>query len=179
LEVIRLAAMVPHRDTGRLVRLYCRSNFPQGNVPQAIPLARLSRALSGEELRSLARALGKVPQGAVPQEEGRFRLGAITEAALPGTGFLVRGLLLEPGLGTLPLPPEALIGLVIPPVLCTELYPGSFPGEERPEEIPAPEIPPFRVAAAANLIIRIKETRGAVFTAWKTGPLAWISSNTA
>jgi hypothetical protein len=82
--VLRLLALVPHRDARLPLRSWSASLFTAGlpgarSFPQVTPLASLGRPLSGEELKFLARTLREH----VNLCGGKFIAGPPAPAALP------------------------------------------------------------------------------------------------
>jgi len=92
----RLLLLIPHRDCLGVLRDYRRRLFAWGlpgawSFPEALPLACLSRALTGAELRALARRLREW------LAEAKLVSGALETVPVPGAGNNVDTPLRTPG----------------------------------------------------------------------------------
>jgi hypothetical protein len=188
---IRMAALIPHRDSRRLLRAYSGELFAQGfagawSFPWAAPLALLSRPLEGAELSLLARSLrkrslaapgkGKFSAGnplrfPLPGFPPSFGEGLSRGGALPGafslwgpeTGFGLRAEDFGPS-GSL-----ALRRVFHRPVLACAVL-----GEDDPLPPPPPAFS-FSAAAVVNINYGPLGSGDAAYSfAWEIGELHWL-----
>jgi len=171
--VFRLLVLVPHRDARLPLRAWGDSLFAAElltgwSFPGVAPLALLKRALSGEELRSLAHLLRgeeRERKGLVWGHEGTGEIGVWE---IDGERMSVWGPKLNIEISDDFLGPVAgaIERSISPPVIGTALMQGPVPGN-----LPAPPQVSFRAAALANMECRFlpSETLG-----WGIGPLQWL-----
>ncbi|GHV68656.1 hypothetical protein AGMMS49928_08720 [Spirochaetia bacterium] len=174
-RLIRFAVLVPHRDTGVLIRPYRRSLFAAGlagawSFPDAIPLARLSKALSADELKTLALTLR-----ALSLEDGCkgwFRSAGAAAETLPSFAGFYGPLFNVPAPPVRLFPAETLLHRFPRLVLGAALTGGTPPAAQLPE---APKLS-FRAAAVSNLILRPLSSGDKDFSfEWKFGKPVWLS----
>jgi hypothetical protein len=183
---IRLAALIPHRDSRRILRAYSGELFVRGfagawSFPWAAPLALLSRPLEGAELSLLAQSLRKKSLAA--PGEGKFG-GLPLRFPLPGfppfskgkEGFPPGVSLWGPEIG-LKLRAEdfgpsgtlALRRIFHRPLLACALLDA---------EEPSPPPPPafsFASAAVANMSYSPLDSGDAAYSfSWEIGELHWL-----
>jgi hypothetical protein len=183
-KILRFLILVPHRDTVKILRDYCRALFSAGfpgafSFPVAVPLALLSRPCTGEELKGIARALRHASLAG--ERRGKIQGGAaglVPFPDIPGGGLLAGFSFFGPVLD-LPVPELDLPGLIYSfpaMVLNTALV-------KEPPLIrgPAPSMGAFsfRAAAAANMVIRPLDGQeppdGDPYSLeWKIGRLRWL-----
>jgi hypothetical protein len=171
----RLLVMVPHRDIRLPLRAWSGSLFAAGfegawSFPWVVPLARLDRPLSGEELKPLARVL----------RQEINKVGGKLTAVAPVRGILfdevsVYGPSLPLNLSDhfYDLVSGAIIRRFSPLVLGSALLSGPLP-----EALPAPPQISFRAAALANMNCRFSplgdDGEGGHQVEWKIGKLHWL-----
>jgi hypothetical protein len=199
-------ALIPHGNQRGLLRAWSGGLFAAGLAgawafPWVVPLALLSRPLSGGELRDAAFALREANSGG----DGKIRslgpgLVSLPPSWFPGGegGPALYGLHLDlrvPDLGGSAA--GALIRRLEPPVLGAALVDGPeaaapplFSGPAVPDcppdtagalPGPAPGLSPpppetaFRAAALANMIYLIRPAgSGGLWFGWKIGRLRWL-----
>jgi len=187
--VFRLLVLVPHRDARLPLRAWGDSLFAAGlltawSFPGVAPLALLKRALSGEELRSLAHLLRKRFARRHEGTEGNREWGVSSlSGGHPRNAPVLRSLFSNvwgPALNlTLPddfFAPvsEALECPILPPVLGVALVQGVVP-----DSLPAPPQVSFRAAALANMECRFVPCgkdggNGDYLLEWGIGSLQWL-----
>jgi hypothetical protein len=175
--ILRFAALLPHRDCGRLVSAYNRALFVRGfpgayAFPAAAPLALCSRPLSPEELKALAAALRE----AAREGGGRILSRGLLRGDCPGFSFLglELSLRLPPGF---PWPEAAVYPFPVPALCAAVLKPGEPAGESAGAAAFTGGLPPlsFRAAAVANLVLRpLPSGEPGYSFAWETGRLRWL-----
>jgi hypothetical protein len=175
---IRLAVLVPHRDSRKILRAYSGELFAGGftgawSFPWVAPLALLSRPLDGAELTALARALRE--RSLQADRGGKFRAETPSRLALRELypDFPALPSLWGPGISLGfraedfgPSGSAALNRVFHRPVLACALL--------GPEDPPLP--PPvfsFGAAAVANMVYRPLSPGGFSF-AWEIGELHWL-----
>ncbi|MDR3160379.1 MAG: hypothetical protein LBU28_02055 [Spirochaetaceae bacterium] len=184
---LRFVILLPHRDTGKILRDYRRRLFASGfpgafSFPAAAPLALVSRPFTAEELRDLARGLRR--SGTEAGRDGTFTAGPPGALPFPREASAFAGLsLFGPTLDPPP-PDAAAFPACRSPfpalILCASLVPGGE-GDLLREKAPPPRpgALSFRAAAVANLVIRPLEAPGpepAYSFEWKTGRPYWLPS---
>jgi hypothetical protein len=195
--LIRLAVLVPHRDSRRLAEARRSSLFAAGftgawSFPAVAPLARLSRPLTAPELKALAASLREAVLAG--GRDGRIATGEPADLQCPGVDGGLEGALRfwGPSLD-LPVPawediraietaesPAGMSSVYSPfsaAVLCAALVPGGVPPGVSLPVIPALS---FRAAAVANMAV-IPLTAGAAGYSfrWRIGPLFWLPKQPA
>ncbi|MDR3192342.1 MAG: hypothetical protein LBT87_04685 [Treponema sp.] len=177
-----MAALVPHRDSRRILRAYSGELFARGfagawSFPWAAPLALLTRPLEGAELSFLARSVREKSLAA--PGEGRFDAGSPLRFPLPGFPPFPRG----------GLPPGSLWGPEISLQLRAEDFGPSgalalYCIFHRPVLACAvlgagdPPLPPafsFGAAAVTNMSYGPLGSGDAAYSfAWEIGELHWL-----
>jgi hypothetical protein len=182
-----MAALIPHRDSRRILRAYSGELFLRGfagawSFPWAAPLALLRRPLEGAELSFLAQSLREKSLAAPGQ--GKFAAGTPLRFPLPefppfsgGKGDPSPGAFLwGPGIGLKlraeDFGPSGALALSRilrgPPLACAVL------GAEEPLPPPPPGFS-FAAAAVANMSYRpLGSGEGAYSFAWEIGELRWL-----
>ncbi|MDR0376532.1 MAG: hypothetical protein LBH70_01935 [Spirochaetaceae bacterium] len=187
-DLLRFAVLVPHRDSRRLLDARRRSLFAAGllgawSFPSVAPLARLSRPLAAQELKSLAALLGKMTMAR--GRRGMFVAGQPVEVSCPGAEEALRfwGPVLDPNPSRriwqdIRVPAETGCNPFPLAVLCAALTPDGIPaGLSLPAPLP---VFSFRAAAVANMIFRPLAQGAAGFSfRWKIGPLFWLPKKRA
>jgi hypothetical protein len=193
--LLRLAVLVPHRDSRRLVEV-CRPSLFAASLPGAwsfptvVPLARLSRSLTASELKALAASLKEAAKAG--GRDGRIGAGKPIDVPCPGTDGGPEGALRfwgpvldlpVPAWGDIRAPEpsrrEPRSAPVYSPfsaaVLCAALTPGGVPPAV---SLPALPVFFFRAAAVANMVIAplVPGAAGYSFR-WKIGRLFWLPKN--
>ncbi|GHU06190.1 hypothetical protein FACS1894147_12920 [Spirochaetia bacterium] len=172
-QPIRFAVLIPHRDTGVLIRPYRRSLFAAGlagawSFPDAVPLARLPKPLSADELKTLALALRDLSL-----EDGRkgwFRSAGVAVETLPGFAGFYGPLLDIPAPQARLFPAEKLLYCFPRLVLGAALI-----GDTPPAQLPEVPAISFRAAAVSNLILRPLSSGDEQFSfSWKFGKPVWL-----
>jgi hypothetical protein len=158
----RFIILIPHRDSIKAFREYRQKLFSTGingaySFPLSVPLAKISKPFSREELKDLALALRKLAERSAGRISGSG--SAVSRLNSPGEGrlsplesFSFFGPLIDLPIedGIFPLKARGkILGCLFPPVLCTAL----IEGEALPKEEETPALS-FRAAELANLSIR-------------------------
>jgi hypothetical protein len=188
---IHIAALIPHRDSRRILRAYSGELFARGfagawSFPWAVPLALLSRPLEGAELSLLARSLRKRILAA--PGKGKFNTGNPLRSPLPGFPPPIGGGLSQgegsPGAFSL-WGPEIGLGLRAEdfgpsgslalrrifhrPILACAVLEGEDPSP------PPPPACSFGAAAVANMSYSPLGSGDAAYSfAWEIGELHWL-----
>jgi hypothetical protein len=186
---IRLAALIPHRDSRKILRDWSGRLFAAGlhgawSFPWAVPLALISRFLGDDELSGLAHALRE--QSLSGGGDGKLQAGAAAALPFPGLPELF---LFGPALDIrLPEPllqgsaAAALIHVFPHPVLVSALIQAGAaadctadPAAVIPQSIPPAPPVSFRAAAVANMVYRpLPVGDGAYSFEWEIGELHWL-----
>lgn len=171
--------LVPHRDVRVEARKYTDFLLKAGlkgvyQFPLAAPLAQLSRQLTIDELKNIARTLRKITEG-----------GKIYTAGTSATAFPAGGELFGPRLDLeIPLYAFCNDSVKIASFLSPIIF-GSFLIPENNKQVIAGSllnnIPPlpqlaFRAAAVANMFWQPFGTDEDIGYNWKIGKLCWLPS---
>ncbi len=174
--LVRLLALIPHRDSARILREYSSLLFARGvvgarSLPVFAALAELRRPLKKPELAALAADLRR--QTLDHGRNGQIRsAGPIVPQPLAGVdGVFLLGPRLDVGLPCGPDVAEVLpFGAV---VLCAALLAGADP---LPADLPDPPTLAFRAAAVANLLLYPLSTGAEPYSwTWEFGRPVWLS----
>jgi hypothetical protein len=181
-----MAALIPHRDSRRILRAYSGELFSRGfagawSFPWAAPLALLGRPLEGAELSLLARSLRKKSLAA--PGKGKFSAGPPLRFPLPGfpppfggslspVKFSLWGPEIGLGLRAEDFGPSGSLALIRifqrPLLACAVLEEGE----------PSPSPPPpfsFSAAGVANMSYSPLGSGDAAYSfAWEIGELRWL-----
>jgi hypothetical protein len=180
-----MAALIPHRDSRRILRAYSGELFARGfagawSFPWAVPLALLTRPLEGAELSFLARSVRK--RSLAAPGEGKFAAGPPLRSPLPEFPPFSRGKGLPPGASLWgpeiglrlrgedfgPFGALALRRVFHRPVLACAVL-------EETEEPPPPPAFSFASAAVANMSYRLLGSGDAAYSfSWEIGELHWL-----
>ena len=170
-KALGFIVLIPHRDALRPLvemktELFQRGIYGAHSLPVMAPLARVSKALSRDELQELGRNLRNLTM----ERKGVIRCGAKALAAFSGELFFFGPALdiqIDEAI------PERLRGKLIhtltPAVLCTALVRSG----ENIDSLESPALS-FRAAALANLSIRPLAGDEPSFE-WKKGPPVWLT----
>ncbi|GHV89935.1 hypothetical protein AGMMS50268_04380 [Spirochaetia bacterium] len=183
-----MAALIPHRDSRKLLRLWSGKLFAAGlsgawSFPWAVPLGLISRPLSGKELNALAHALRESTLAA--GRNGKMQAGAAAALPFPelaaGTSAEIAGAhaglsLFGPALDLRLSEPlfagsaaAALVRAFPYPVLASAII------NDVPPDLPPPPAISFRAAAVANMIYRpLAIGDGSYSFEWQIGELHWL-----
>ncbi|GHV02783.1 hypothetical protein FACS189485_04270 [Spirochaetia bacterium] len=190
---IRLAVLIPHRDSRNLLRAWSARLFAAGlcgawSFPWAAPLGIISRFLTQDELNDLAHALRD--EGLADGGDGKMRTGAAAVLPFPADGISAAGADIA---GQSEGAHAAFFGPTLDLRLPEPLFAGSAAGAlirgfsrpvlasalvcRIPPDLPPPPAISFRAAAAANMIYRaLPVGSGAYSFEWQIGELHWLPS---
>ena len=186
-KLFRFIILIPHKDALKPLEEYRQKLFSMGvsgahSFPLAAPLAEISRPLSSDELKELARnirAMTKERDGKIQSRKAQYSTAQdrfLGTASAPGSGISFFGPVLD-------LPAEnsffpqtikdKLISTLLPPVFCAavvesreKFLSNNLSSEEAP-------VLSFRAASLANLAIR--PLAGAEYSfEWKINPPVWL-----
>ena len=191
-ETSRFVVLIPHRDSGKVLAGYRDKLFAAGLAgahafPVAAPLAGVSRPLSREELKELARNIrelaaqagGKITASALARLPCLASLASLSHT--PAEAGLGRMSFLGPALNLPPddtvFPPSAkgkILFTLLPPVLCAALADAKDDSAAKNPALQACPALSFRAAALANLSIRPLPAAPPYSFEWRIGPLVWL-----
>ena len=180
-----MAALIPHRDSRRIIRSYSGELFARGfagawSFPWAVPLALLTRPLGGAELSFLARSVRR--KSLAPPGEGKFATGSPLRFPLPEFPPFSGGKDLSPGASLWgpeiglklraedfgPFGALALRRVFHRPVLACAVLKGEEPSP------PSPAFS-FGTAAVANMSYSLLGSGDAAYSfSWEIGELHWL-----
>jgi hypothetical protein len=182
--VLRFIALVPHRDSGRLLRAYSRRLFAAGlagafSFPGVAPLAVVSRPFTVQELKDLAVKLRGL--SSMDGRDGKIATEKAGTVAYPdslgtlGTGLFIFGPVLDvPVLPLAAFPLDTVVYRFPLLILCAALA-GKNDRVliDKAHDIPAAPSFFFRAAALTNMVLRPLSKDGESFE-WKTGVSRWL-----
>ena len=170
----KFIVLLPHRDSRQLLENFRQKLFVAGfngayAFPSAAPLARVSQAYNGEELKALAQGLRRLSL----LKDGKFTASQLScfQAGIEGAAFFGPLLDLSP-LDIIQNNDKAFFTFPRT-LLCAALL---SPGDEE-LQVQAPAFQPFsfRAAMVSNLAIRpLKRGAASYSFEWRLGPGCWL-----
>jgi hypothetical protein len=184
---LRFVILIPHRDSAVILNQYRARlfslDFPGAHsFPSAAPLAGLSRPLSRDELKGLARNIRALVKG----NGGKIIAAGTAMAETQKLSFFGPRMNLSLDVNIFPeTAREKVLFILFPPVLCAALV---YPEDCSPDDCSKAENPrrdetpalSFRAAALANLAVRplSAELRfGEYSFEWRIGPPVWLPAD--